>query len=183
MTRPAARRLSEHTALARGCSGAARGDYSLRGGCRRAPRRRVADAHAMAGVLGGADDRIRADAEAGRTGVGLRAGIAVAARGPLRLRRWLTLSRCLVARAIVALIREGGAVTGGATAHASAAAVVHGAEETIIAGRTVGLARVGAAAGRRVAAARVVTLIEGGADDGVSADAGAGLAGVGRRAG
>src|SRR5207302_1482105 len=137
-----------------------------------------------------ADDRIRADAEAGRTGVSLRAGIAVAARGPLRLRRWLTLSRCLVARAIVALIREGGAVTGGATAHASAAAVGHGAEETIIAGRTVGLARVGAAAGRRGAAAgrgsaggRIVALAEGGADDGVRADAGAGLAGVGLGAG
>src|SRR5439155_300483 len=139
----------------------------------------VAAAGAVAGVLGGADDRIGADAEARRTGVGLRAAIAVGARRPVRLRRWLTPVSRLVACPVVALVPEEGAIAGGAPAHACAAGVAHGAEEPIIAGHAIGFARVGADAGDGVAAARLVALIGGGADDGVRPDAGAGLAGVG----
>src|SRR5207244_1850769 len=136
-------------------------------------------ARLVAGVLGGADDRVRAHAETGRAGVGLRAAIAVAARCPVRLRRWLTLASRFVACPVVALVPEEGAIAGGAPAHACAAGVAHGAEEPIIAGHAIGLARVGADAGDGVAAARVVALIGGGADDGGRPDAGASLTGVG----
>src|SRR5439155_14716667 len=116
-------------------------------------------------------------------GVGLRAAIAVAARRPVRLRRWLTLASRLVACPVVAMVPEGGAIAGGAPAHACAAGVAHGAEEAIIAGHAIGLARVGADAGDGVAAAPVVALVGGRADNGVRPDAGAGLAGVGLGAG
>src|SRR5438132_1037200 len=148
-----------------------------------APGRRVADARLVAGVLGGADDRVRAHAETGRAGVGLRAAIAVAARCPVRLRRWLTLASRFVACPVVALVPEEGAIAGGAPAHACAAGVAHGAEEPIIAGHAIGFGRGGADAGDGVAAARDVALIGGGADDRVCPDAGAGLAGVGLGAG
>src|SRR5262249_2701303 len=75
------------------------------------------------------------------------------------------------------LIREGGAVPGRPTAHPGAAGVAHGAEEAVVAGRSVGLVRVGADAGRGIAGTGVVALIEGFTDDRVVAGAGPGLAG------
>src|SRR5206468_4226285 len=63
------------------------------------------------------------------------------------------------------------------------AGVVHGAEETIIAGRAVGLVRVGTGTVRRIADPGDVALVARGADDGVGPDAAARLAGVGLGAG
>src|SRR5262249_59937460 len=115
----------------------------------------------------------------GHADVGVRAGIAVVARRPVRLRRGLALSGYLVARPLVALIREGGAVARGPTARAGGARVVHRAEEAVIAGGAVGLVRGGAAAVRRIAGAGDVALGQGGAEDGVRPPGGAARAGGG----
>src|SRR5206468_1283466 len=59
--------------------------------------RRIAGAGVVALILGGADDGVGAGAGAALAGVGLRAGVAVVAGGPVRHRRVLT-SRDRVAR-------------------------------------------------------------------------------------
>src|SRR5262249_60614805 len=80
---------------------------------RAGPGRGVAGAGGMAGVLGHADDRIP-EADADRARIGLCAGIAVVAGGPLRVRRLRPLLRLPRTRPAGAGIRGGGGRRGSA---------------------------------------------------------------------
>src|SRR5207249_2408418 len=120
--------------------------------------RRVARPYAVALILGGAGDRIRAGARAGLAGIGARAGVAVVARRAVRLRgvRAHAGRRVALPGAVPLLLR--GAVDGiRAGARAGLARVRARARVAVVAGRTVRLRGVGAHAGRRVALPGVVT--------------------------
>src|SRR5262249_28230995 len=139
--------------------------------------RGVARARRVTLVAGGADDGVRADADAGRADVALGAGIAVVA-----------------GRGVVGVVAAGGRiaeVVGAGVAivatrrcptHAGTGSLAHVARVAglaVIPSRAVGLARVRADAGRGVAASGRMALIAGGAHDRVAADAGTRLAGIG----
>src|SRR5207253_1737832 len=132
----------------------------------------------------GAGDGVARDAAAALAGVGLRAGVAVVARRPVRRRGGGAAARRGVARARHVALVEGGAGDGVAPDAAPALAGVGlRAGVGVVAGRPVRRRGVGAAARRGIARARHVALVEGGAGDGVAPDAAPTLAGVGLRAG
>src|SRR5207247_2598339 len=108
--------------------------------------RGVADAGGVALVGGGAYDRVRAHAGAGRAGVGLRAGVAVVARRSVGLGGIAADAR-----------RE--------AAGAGRAGVGLRAGVAVVAGRPIELRGIRAGARRRVTRARGVALVGGGAHD------------------
>src|SRR5262249_524600 len=129
--------------------------------------RRIADTGLMTLIERLAHDGVPAVADSGPAGVGLGAGVAVIADGAVRPGLGDAAVGGLVAHPRVAGVVGRRAVTRRATADAGGAGVVHGAEETVVAGCAVGLIRIGAGAARRIADPGDVALIEGGADDGV----------------
>src|SRR5437667_112477 len=145
--------------------------------------RRVARPHAVALILGGAGDRIRAGARAGLAGIGARAGVAVVARRAVRLGGvGAHAGRRVALPAAVELFLRGAADRIRAPAAARFARIGVRAGVAVVAGRAVRLRGVGAHAGRRVALPGVVTLVLRGADDGIHARAGARFARVRARA-
>src|SRR5262249_29635647 len=84
---------------------------------------------------------------------------------------------------VVALVRRCAAVAERSPADAIGAAVVHGAEEAVVAERAVGLKRGGAGTGRRITDAGGVAGVDGRTGDAVGAVADPGAAGVDLRAG
>src|SRR5439155_622938 len=157
----------------------------LGGGVGALPRRRVGRAGRVAVIEGRADDRIRARARPRLAGVGLRAGVAVVARGGVGRGGCAALTRRRVARPhVVPLI--GGCADDRIRARARArlAGVRLRAGVAVIAGRAVRFGGgVGALPRLRIARPGVVPLIGGRADDRIRARARARLAGVCLRAG
>src|SRR5439155_507760 len=145
--------------------------------------RRLPDPAGVARLERGADDGVPAPESTRPAGVGLGAGIAVIADGAVRPGSGVAAVAGLVAHPRVAGVSRRRAIARSPTADTRGAGVVHGAEETIIAGRAVGLVRVGTGTVRRIADPGDVALVARGADDGVGPDAAARLAGVGLRAG
>src|SRR5581483_8981705 len=145
---------------------------------------RVAGAGVVALIRRRADDRVRPGADAGLTDVGLRAGVVVAARGPVGLRRiGAGAGRRVAGAGVVALIRRGAGLRRPGDARAVLAGVAEGAGVVVAARGAVHLRRIGAGAGRRVAGAGVVALIRRGAGLRRPGDARAVLAGVAEGAG
>src|SRR5207248_2816140 len=132
----------------------------------------------------GADNRAAGDACSRLARIADRAGVAVAARRPVRLRRLRADARCGVAGADVVTLIQCGADDG--TAGDTAAALTGVALRTgiaVAAGRTVRRVRIRAGPGGWVARPNRVTLIQRGTEDWIHADANACLAGVGLCAG
>src|SRR3989449_295416 len=133
-----------------------------------AARGGVARARHVALVEGGAGDGVAPDAAPALAGIGLRAGVAVGARRPVRRRGGGAAARRGVARARHVALVEGGAGDGVAPdAAPTLAGVGLCAGVAVVAGRPVRRRGGGAAARRGVARARHVALVEGGAGDGV----------------
>src|SRR5207244_7495133 len=127
---------------------------------------------------GGAHSCVRARAEAGRAGVGLRAGVAVVARRSVELGGTAADARRGIADAGGMALVGGGARDGvGAHADARLAGVGLRAGAAVVARRSVELGGIAADARRGVAGAGGVALVGGGARDGVGAHAGARLGG------
>src|SRR5207253_157970 len=128
--------------------------------------RRIADPGDVALIERHTDDGVGPDAAARLAGVGLGAGIAVAARATFgRVRVGARAARRIADPGDVALIERRADDGVGPDAAARLAGVGLGAGITVGAGPAVGLVRVGAGAARRIADAGVVALVEGGADD------------------
>src|SRR5262249_4550623 len=124
---------------------------------------RVADAGIMALIERGADDRVRARADAGLAGVALRTGVPVVAGRAVGVGGVGAGAGGRVAGAGVVALVEGGADDRiGRRAGAGLAGVALRAGVAVVAGHAVGLARVRARTGGGVAGAGVVTLVEGG---------------------
>src|SRR5207249_3665795 len=136
------------------------------GGVRASAVARVARPRVVALVLGSADDRVRAGANAHLTGVGLRARVPVIAGRAIRLSGVRAGPGGRVARPGVVTLVGCWADDGvPAHAHSSPTRRCSGAGVAIGAGAAVGLGGVRARAGTRVARPRVVTLVGRGADD------------------
>src|SRR5262249_62164719 len=116
-----------------------------------------------------------------RAGQGAR--VAVVTRRAVGLGRRIAAVGGLVAHPVVALVRRCAAVAERSPADAIGAAVVHGAEEAVVAERAVGLKRGGAGTGRRITDAGGVAGVDGRTGDAVGAVADPGAAGVDLRAG
>src|SRR5439155_1446687 len=154
------------------------------GGIAADARRGVAGAGGVALVGGGANDRVRPRAGAGRADVGLRAGAAAAPCRSVGLGGTAADARRGVADAGgMALVGGGAHDRVRPRADARLAGVGLRAGVAVVAGRPVELGGIGAGARRGVADAGGVALVGGGAYDRVRAHAGAGRAGVGLRAG
>src|SRR5439155_274235 len=110
-----------------------------------------------------AEDGIRAGAGAGLAGVGLGAGVAVAAGRAVGLARvGAGAGLGIAASGVVALVEGGSPARRSSDLGAGLAGVALRAGVAVAAGGPVGLVRVGAAAVGRVAGAGAVALIEGG---------------------
>src|SRR5262249_51204316 len=122
-------------------------------------RGRVADARLVALSTGAADDRVASGADAGLARVGLRARIAIVARGSVGLRRTGADARGGIADArIVTLIRGSADDRGPARAGARLARIDLSARVPVVAGGAITLRRAGARARSRVADACLMAL-------------------------
>ena len=134
----------------------------------------------MAGIEGGADDRIGASADAAHTGVALGAQVVIIAHGTVGQPRIGAQAGGRITRAAaVALIGCGAHDKIASGAHASLTAIGLGGEVSVVTRGTVGQRRIGAQAGGRITRAAVVALIGRGADYGISTGARAAHTGVG----
>src|SRR5207249_148903 len=137
--------------LGAGVAVVARGAVELRR-ARAAAGGRVAGARGAALSRRGAGDGVRAGTDSALAGVGLRAGVAVVARGAVELRRARAAAGGRVAGArVVALIRRAAGDGVRAGTDSALAGVGLRAGVAVVACSAVGLRRARAETGRRVA--------------------------------
>ena len=158
----------------------------LRSGCEQVPVAGIAVPGDVALIAGGADHRVRADARARLTGVGLRARVAVGASRAVRASAWLRAGACR------GVARSGDRGTDRWRCRSPGSSRCTCPTDTCRSActrrrrckpcRSPSALRIRAGARPRVARPGVVALVAGGADHRVRAGARARLTGVGLRA-